>query len=254
MIKKPIGIIDSGVIGFNILEDLSRKFKNEKLIYINDLKNSKYYNMPEDTARELIINNIKKLFLADIKLLIVASDVVYEIAEDYLNSLKIPVFDIVNILIDYTQEKFEQKNIILAAKTEILEANIYQKNFKYNRLYNIPSEELEKLILDNKLKTSESFSKTKEIFKPLINRNLDVIVASSPFLIKLETELREILEFDEITNFGELVIRKIIANFFSLNLKGRGSIVVMSNVSKQKFKDYTKWQELKYKYIDYSKK
>lgn len=254
MTKEAIGILDSGVEGFSVLKTLSEKFRYEKFIYINDLKNYSYFNMPEADALDAIKANIEILRQANIKLLIVTSDVIVELAKDYLDKLDIPVFDIVGILIDYINENYEQKNIALFAKTEILEANLYQKNFKYNRLYNIPSEELESLITNKGLKTSQSFIKTKETVKQLKGKGVDVIITSSPYLINLKTEIEEFISFSEITNFGEIISYKIHNEFMDLYIKGRGKTYVYSNIEKAKFQYLTSWSDLKYKYIDLDKK
>lgn len=254
MVKEAIGILDSGVEGFNILKNLTSKFKHENFIYINDLKYYPYYNLTESDALELIKANVQKLLSHNIKLLVVTSDIIMDLAKDYFDTLEIPVLDIVSLYIDYINENYEQKNIALLGRSEVLEANLYQKNFKYNRLYNIASDELEELIVNKGLKTSQSFLKTKETFKQLKGKGVDVIIASSPYLILLKTEIDEFLSFDEITDFGNIVANKIYNEFMELNIKGKGQVIVYSNVEKGKFKYMTSWNDVKYKYIDLDKK
>ena len=253
MIKDAIGILDSGVEGFNILKNLTKNFKHENFIYINDLKHFPYFNLTETEALDLIKDNVSRLINQNIKLLVVASDIIMDLAKDYFDTLNIPVLDIISLYIDYINENYEQKNIALFARTEILEANLYQKNFKYNRLYNIPSNELEELIVNKSLKTSQSFIKTKETFKQLKGKGFDVIIASSPYLILLKTEIEEFLSFDEITDFGQIVENKIHNEFIDLNIKGTGEVIVYGNVERSKFKHMTSWSEIKYKYIDLDK-
>ncbi|MCK9471158.1 MAG: hypothetical protein M0Q88_05325 [Bacilli bacterium] len=254
MIKNAIGIIDSGVEGFNILDTLTKKFKHENFIYINDLKHYPYFNMTETEALEVIKSNVERLMDLEVKLILVVSDVIVDLAKDYFASLSVPVFDVVSLLIDYINENYEQKNIALFGLNEVLEANLYQKNFKYNRLYNIPSNELEELIMNKGLKTSKSFLKTKETFKQLKGKGLDVIIASSPYLILLKTEIEEFLSFNEITDFGEIVANKIHNEFMDLNIKGRGKVTVLGNIDKSKFFHMTSWTTFKYKYNDLDKK
>jgi len=254
MIKEAIGILDSGVEGFNILGNLVNKFKHENFIYINDLKHYPYSNLTETEALDLIKDNVERLLKQNIKLLIVTSDIIMDIAYDYFDTLSILVLDIVSLYIDYINENYEQKNIALFARGEVLEANLYQKNFKYNRLYNIPSDELEKFIMNKGLKTSQSFMKTEETFKQLKGKGLDVIIASSPYLILLKTEIEEYLKFDEITDFGMIVQNKIYNEFMDLNIKGKGEVTVLGNVEKSKFKYLTSWNAVKYKYFDLDKK
>ena len=254
MFKEAIGILDCGVEGLNILEELTRKFKNENFVYINDLKNSPYFNLPEADSLEFIKANVDRLRKDNIKLLIVANDMIAEIGRDYFNELDIPVFDIISILTEYVQDNFEQKNIVLFGKNSVIEANLYQKNFKYNRLFNIPSDDLEEIICNKGLKTSKSFNVTKEAFKQLLGKAVDVVVTSSPFLIKLNTEIEEFVSVGEFTNFGEIVAKKIYNEFMNLNVKGKGKVKVYSNIEAKKFKYMTYWNPVKYKYIDVDKK
>lgn len=248
MIKDAIGILDVGFEGFNVLDVLAKNFKNERFIYINDIKRFPYTNRSESEVIELVKSNVEFLQSQNIKLLIVTSDIIVDYAKSYLDSLNIPVIDVVSLLIEYVNDNYEQKNIVLLAKNAIIEANIYQKNFKYNRLYNIPSDELEEIINENYLKTSKSFIKTKESFKNLIRRDIDVIVASSPYLLFLKTEITEFVNYGEITDCGSIIVSKLKNEFFNFNQKGRGFIKVYSNIEKKEFKEKTKFIKLKYKY------
>jgi len=254
MFKDAIGILDCGVEGFNILEVLTQRFKHENFVYVGDVKNNPYYNLSSDNVKELIRKNLEILKNENVKLIIVTSDVICDLGKEELEKLNIPVFDIVSILTDYVNDNYEQKNIALFAKEKVIDANLYQKNFKYNRLFNIISDEVEEVIFTKNLKTSQSFFKTKEAFKQLLLKNVDVIVTSSPCLIYLKTEIGEYVKFEEITNFGEIVANKINNEFIKLNQKSRGKVLVYNNIEKKKFQEMTYYTNIKYKYIDLEKK
>lgn len=248
MVKEAIGIIDAGFEGLNILFTLSKNLKHERFIYMNDIKNYPYINLSEEEVLDIIKKNIDLLIDRGIKLLIVASDTIVEYASEYLTTLSVPVLNIVNTLIDYVNVNYEQKNMVLFAKSEIIEANIYQKFFKYNRLYNIPSNDLEEIINQKMVKTSESFSQTLETFKALLRKDIDVIITSSPYLINLKTEITEYLTVNEITDVGEIFANKIKDEFYNLNEKGRSSRLVISNIPKKEFMKHAYWVKEKYQY------
>ncbi|MGI6677199.1 MAG: hypothetical protein ACOX5N_07105 [Bacilli bacterium] len=69
------------------------------------------------------------------------------------------------------------------ARKETIEANLYQKRFNYNHLYNIPSDELERIIEEKQTKTARSFTAVKEAFRPVMKKEVDLIVTGSPCLI-----------------------------------------------------------------------
>ena len=249
MIKDAIGILDMGIESFNILSTLSQEFKYERFVYINDLKNYPYEGKKEEDILAYVKANVEVLLKEGIKLLIVSSDTIIEYCSDYLSSLKIPTLQLVSTLIDYVNQNYEQKNIVLLAKNAIIEANLYQKNFKYNHLYNIACDDLENIINSKLIKTSKSFSKTKETFKSVIKRDVNIVVTSSPYLLNLKTEILEYLKIDEITDLGEIFAQKIREQKLPLYDKGKGKITIISNIEKKEFKIRTYWSKLKYQYL-----
>ena len=145
MNKRPIGIIDINVDGLYILNSLAKEFKNEDFIYINDIKNFPYEGREQEEIVKLVTENVEKLLKQNIKMLVVISDTIIEYCFDYLQTLNIPVINIVQSIINYVNKNHEQKNLVLLAKSYILKANLYQKNFNYNHMYNIASDELENI-------------------------------------------------------------------------------------------------------------
>jgi glutamate racemase len=247
MIKDAIGILDMGMESFNILPILTKKFKHERFVYANDLPNQPYEGKNEPEILELVKVNVEKLLRENIKLLVVSSDVIIEHCLDYLLTLPIPVIDLVSTLIDYVNLKYEQKNIVLLAKNSILEANLYQKNFKYNHLYSCPSDELESIIRNRMTKTTKSFYTAKEILLPAIKKDVDVIVTSTPDLMLMKIEMGEYLKGSEITNIGEIIADKITEAEIKFNDKGRGKIQVLTKTSKKAFRTYLYGEKFPYR-------
>jgi len=247
MNKDAIGILDMGVESFNILESLLRNFKHERFIYMNDLKHQPYWERTEQEVLDLIKANVERLMQENIKLLIVVSDVIIEYASEYFEKLTIPTINLVQSLIDYVNINYEQKNMILLAKSEIIDANLYQRNFKYNRLYNIASDDLENLIHQKMIKTSKSFSTVKETFKSISKKEFSIIITSSPFITNLKTEFTEYLKFGELTDVGEILSIKMKEDFSFFCEKGKKELIVLINTSKKIFKERTYWSDLKYK-------
>ncbi|NLD27114.1 MAG: hypothetical protein GX661_07120 [Acholeplasmataceae bacterium] len=249
MVKDAIGIIDLGLEGFSIAKAFAHIFRREHIIYYSDLQHDSYLNITENEVQEIVKTGIQNLLASKIKLLIVASDLIIDLAAPALEGLSIPVVNPVQVLIDYLNVKYEQKNIVLLAKNEILQANLYQKNIKYNRLYNIPSNELEAVINERMIKTSRSFYTIREHFKPILKKEIDVIVTSSPYLINLRTEMAEYVKFEEITDVGMILADKIRKeNIVAFNEKGKGGFTVRSHLSKKEFGRCVYWAECKYHY------
>ena len=253
MNKMPIGIIDVSVDGLYILNPLTKDFKNEDFIYINDIKNFPYEGKDVDVINKYVKANIDRLINLNVKMLIVISDTIVEYCNEYLQTLKIPVINIVQSIIKYTNENYEQKNIVFCAKSYILKANLYQKFINYNHLYNVSSDELESIIIENKLKTSKAFSVSESTFKVVSKKDCDVLVITSPWIELLKIEISEFLDVDEMIKLGEVVANEIRKLNLGTNSRGKGKITIVSNIDKKEFKSMTKWFNLKYKYLEESK-
>ena len=71
MNKRPIGIIDINVDGLYILNSLTKEFKNEDFIYINDIKNYPYEGREQEEIVKFVTENVEKLLEQNIKMLVV---------------------------------------------------------------------------------------------------------------------------------------------------------------------------------------
>ncbi|HPB49285.1 MAG TPA: hypothetical protein PK334_03160, partial [Bacilli bacterium] len=132
MNKLAIGILDSGYEGLTLFEELVREYRYESFLYINDIQNMPYEGKKAEDIQKAVQKNIDSLLSQGIKLLLVVSDIIVEHCQGLLNSLEIPVINIVNSIIEYVNTNFEQKDLILLIKQEVIKANLYQKNFRYN--------------------------------------------------------------------------------------------------------------------------
>lgn len=251
MKKKAIGIIDMSFEGFNVLNGLVNKYRNDDFIYINDQLNSPYEGKEEEVIVELIKKNVERLMEYEIKFLIVVSDTIIEYGSEYLSSLNLPVVDLVNSFIEYVNELYELKNMMLLAKKTILDTNMYQKKLKYNHLYNIASDDLMEIMDNNLLKTSKSFQVTSDKFQHLSKRDIDILISSSPYLVKLKTEILEYLKIDQILEPSEAIIWKIdkIIDKNIFTNKGKGKLIVVSDLTKKDILNQTKWSNIKFTHI-----
>jgi glutamate racemase len=250
MVKDAIGIIDLGLEGFQIAKTISENLKHERIVYINDLEYESYLNISDNELIKIIKRNIALLLENNLKLLIVVSDMIVDRAASLLLDLKVPSVNIIETLVNYANLNYEQKNFILLAKEEILRANLYQKNIKYNRLYNIASDELEAVIRDKMVKTSRSFYTIRENFKSVLKKEIDLIITSTPNLVKLKIEMKEYLNFEEITDLGEILLNRLKhEKLVELNIKGRGVFFVYSTLPKKEFRKLVAVNKFKYKQI-----
>lgn len=232
-----IGILDLGLDNISILNSLYNGLRSESFFYVNDLACHRYEGLENNIILKRVENSVDFLLKQKIKLLIVISAEIIEYCQEYFNSLPIPVINIVDTIISCVNRDFEHRNMLLLARKDILNANLFQKNFEYNHLYNIDSEKLERIVLENKTKTSLSFHTTQELFKPIAKKDVNVIIPVSVALENLLIEFREYLPNAKLLDLGNEIVEKTKAALLTidnLNIKGKGKIKIFINVDKDK--------------------
>lgn len=234
MYKLPIGIIDMNNDNISILDYLRKELKYENLIYINDLKQYQYEGLTPEAIIDRVKRNIDILISLECKLLVVISSTIIEYCQSYLKKLPIPVISIVDTIIDFVNEKYEHKNMAFLASQNIIEASLYQKRFKYNHLYNLPSDSLDDVIINKQMKTSVSFNLTKEVFKSVQKKDIDIIIPTTANMMLLKTEINEYMPFINIVNIPEIICDEIkeVAND-NLYHKRKGKTYIYINVPKK---------------------
>ena len=175
--KLKIGIFDSGIGGFTVLNSLLKTRKDVQIFYLADTKRIPYGNKSFEEIR-----NIAKeicIFFEDKNLdaLLIACNTTNACALDILeNNLKIPCFDLINSVSEIVNK---QKIGVLATQTTV-KSSYYKKsiNSKKENLEIFEQEcpefvseiEKEKLNLDKLNYLSDLY------LKPLLNKNIEELI------------------------------------------------------------------------------
>lgn len=241
----PIGLLDGGFEGINIFNELTRKYPAQSFIYIND---AKFFNGDISDTEELNLHikaNIDCLLNKGVKIIICLSYELMILCKELFDSSNFIIYYLSNNLIEYVNNKYEHKNIAFLAKESILKENIFQKDFKYNHLYNIPCDDLEKLIMNKQTKTALSFETVKNVCKNSMNKQLDAIVFLDSILSYLKIEFKEYITYKEIVDLSEIAILKIKNKLVTV---GKSQNYIISSVTKNEFLDNKFVIKNKYKY------
>ena len=193
-IKKPIVVLDLNTNALVVLNKLKEVLPNENIIHINDLERTTYEVEDKDMILDIdgITSGIKRLLERvkkyDPKLLLVASDAIIEYGKELIEGLNIPYILITDVIIEEINKNYEFKNMAFFATQGIIEANLYQKNFHYTRLYNLNADNILDSIRNYKMKTSDSFNQMKVALFPLYQKDVDVIIPSIPNIFEYVME------------------------------------------------------------------
>lgn len=231
-IKKTIGVLDLNIDNISFLNVLRNKFVNDDIYYINDLTIENIDEMDVEDINKNINNLIIYLMSKQIDILVVVSDNIVEYCEELLNSLSVPVIQIVNETINYVNENYEYKNIGFLSTTSMIKANIYQKNLRYNHLYNMNGDDLKDLIRNHLVKTTESFQEVKTVIAPVFKKDLDIVIPSLVNYLMVTTEINEFLKDVEVIKIDELLCNSIQKQLYKLQelpIKGKGKTYLCLN-------------------------
>lgn len=231
--NKKIGVLDLNIDNLFILNSLRQKFINDDIYYINDVSIENVDEMDKEELNQIVSKLISSLLEKEIDLLLVVSDSIIEFCEELFNDIKIPVIQIINETIEYVNEQYEHKNVGFLSSNSMIEANIYQKNIRYNHLYNMPGDELRDLIRKQLVKTSESFQEAKNIVAPVYKKELDIIVPSLINYLSVKTEINEFLKDVILIPVDEILVNLVINNLYpnqELPSKGKGMTYICSYV------------------------
>lgn len=94
--KRPIGVIDSGVGGLTVAKEILRQLPKEQIIYLGDTLRCPYGPRPIEEVRQFTWQMTRYLLEQDIKLLVIACNTATSVVlEEMRESLSIPVIGVV---------------------------------------------------------------------------------------------------------------------------------------------------------------
>lgn len=94
--KRPIGVIDSGVGGLTVAREIIRQLPNEEIIYLGDNARCPYGLRPKEEVRQFTWEMTNYLLSHDIKMLVIACNTATALVLDEIQAeLSIPVIGVV---------------------------------------------------------------------------------------------------------------------------------------------------------------
>lgn len=254
-IRKKIGVIDANNENIYLLNALYNTFKNCDILYFNIDTVEKYEGLDDETLVNDTQCAIQYLISKNIDIIVFASDTIIEYYNEKIEELKVPYILITECSINYINENYEYKNLGFMACTSVIEANLYQKYFRYNHLYNMTSDSLTETIKKFKVKTSESFQETRLVVAPVAKKGLDIIIPSSVNYLMLKTEICEFLKEVDILPIDEVICNNVSSLIFNSLLPAKGKTKVFILTKEIMAKDsFAKYMKCDYKLFNINEK
>lgn len=221
-------VLDMGINGSHALNLLKKELSEETIVYINDLEISNYEGMEFYEIESRISNLIERVQKYNPKLLIIVNDTLIEYGKELFDKMNVEKIYIVDEIIDYVNQNYELKNMAFFAPQGIIESNMYQKNFKYTRLYNLNADNVMESLNNALMKTSSSFRDMKMALLPVYKKELDVVIPTLPNLLLFQTEMFEYIKGKDV---DVIPLDKIIVSKAKELLKNTNSLEMEKNKS-----------------------
>lgn len=179
--KRPIGIIDSGVGGLTVANEVIRQLPKESIIYLGDTLRCPYGPRRKDEIKHFTFEMVSFLLDKDIKLLIIACNTITAYTLDELQkNLKIPVLGVIQPGAR-TAIKTTKNNKVAVIGTEgTIKSNAYYQAIRsIHPKISVVSQACPlfvPMIENGILKGPEAVSIVKESLAPLKGKGIDTLV------------------------------------------------------------------------------
>lgn len=201
MNNQPIGILDSGVGGLSVWQEIVTLLPNESTVYIADSKNVPYGKRDEEEIFELSKRLVQFLLDKKSKLIVVACNTITVSSLDRLR-LEFPKVSIVGIVpvVKTASERTKNKRIgILSTKATAkseYQQNLIDKFAKNIEVLTIGTDELVPFVERGEKEGAQLRSVLKRVLAPAHEQGVDVIALGCSHFPFLRDSMQEILGLD----------------------------------------------------------
>ena len=130
MDNRPIGIFDSGIGGLTVLKEIKTLLPDQSIIYLGDTARVPYGSRSRETIIGYAHDDVQFLRSFDVKAIAVACNTVDSNATEYLSSLDIPIFHLIDPTCEYAVKVTENKRIGVIATPATVATGKYQESIK----------------------------------------------------------------------------------------------------------------------------
>ena len=189
-----LGIFDSGIGGFTVLQRVNERFGDISCLYIGDLERSPYGSKSKRDIRSFAEETVSWLNSQEVNFIIVACNTTNSVALDVVNHFsKVPVFG----LIEAASYMVQSERIgVLATETTAL-SRAYTKSILLNNPNAFVIEKscpkLVPMIEMMELNNREISNELKSYLKPLIEANVDEIILGCSHYPLIMNHLKELV-------------------------------------------------------------
>lgn len=197
MKNSPIGLLDSGVGGLSILQELEKLLPNESYIFIADQANVPYGGKTKEELEVLVSNLVKFLASKNVKIVVVACNTATVYTIDHLRAqFKLPIVGtvpVIKTLANITKtKKVGVMSTPATAKSPYL-SDLIKKFAPDISVYKVGATHLEDLIEEGGLDRYEIEENLKKNLGILIDKGVDAIALGCTHYPFLRSKIEKIV-------------------------------------------------------------
>jgi len=135
--NQPIGIFDSGIGGLTVAYAVKHVLPNENIIYFGDTAHLPYGDKSTAAIQAYAVKICDVLIKHNCKAILIAcnsaSSAAYQLSKEYVGS-KAKVINVIDPVISYLGDHFENKTIGLIGTKKTVNSNVYQFRLRFRKI------------------------------------------------------------------------------------------------------------------------
>ncbi len=239
--NKPIGIIDSGVGGLTIWQEIARQLPHESIIYVADSKHCPYGEKTPAQIYALAKKLVTFLVAKDVKLIVIACNTITVTCLDKLRKdfPQIPMIGTVPVVKTAVERSSSRKIGILSTRATAnseYQKNLIQKFASGFTVVNIGTDKLVPLVESGAIRGPHAHRVLTEVLDPFQNGAVDVLALGCTHFPFLRAEMQEILgkNVQILDSRGAIArqVERILERNDSLTVQGEGTHTIYTTGEK----------------------
>ncbi|MFO7951607.1 MAG: glutamate racemase [Bacillota bacterium] len=178
---KAIGVIDSGVGGLTVVNEMSRRLPHESIVYFGDTARMPYGSRPNEEVRRFVFEIIDFLKHQEVKLIVIACNSATAAGLSYYQQVcEQPVVGVIEPGVRAALQHTNNRRIGVIGTAGTIGSGEYEKALqKHNGSLHIVSKACPMFVLlveNNLVDTPEARKVAQEYLKPMGRENIDTLI------------------------------------------------------------------------------
>ncbi|MBQ1508072.1 MAG: glutamate racemase, partial [Erysipelotrichaceae bacterium] len=236
MTKRYIGVMDSGLGGLTVVENIRKLMPEEDILFFADTKNLPYGEKTKEELRKIADENTAYLASCPLKALVIACNTMDSTAKDVIvERAGVPVYGVISYAAKKAVSLTKKKNIGVIATRAAVRSGAYRKMIRNAD----PSVEVHQkacpllvpMIEDGSYRDHEKAQRIlKQYLLPLKKKGIDTLILGCTHYPLLREEIEEILPDVTIVSSSYEVVEALTEVLPERNTrKGRDSYLISSD-------------------------